>query len=233
MRLVTASMNFSPAILLLIALFVVALPVAAWAQLARATVEKPDFKVLHEGDDYEIRQYPPCIVAQVTIEGDPSEAMNDGFSPLADFIFGANEPEEKIAMTTPVTMEPEEKKGEKIAMTTPVTQEPADSEANAHVVSFIMPSEYTLDELPKPTNDRVVLKEVPARTLAVHRFSWTGAHHHMRDHEKELRAQLAEDGIEVTGDPIYARYDPPWTLPIFRRNEVMLPVAWDDAPETE
>lgn len=209
-------------------LLLAAMPAAA--QLARATVEKPEFEVLQEGDEYEIRRYPAYIVARVAIAGDPAEAMNDGFRPLADFIFGGNEPKQKIAMTTPVTMEAPSG-GEEIAMTTPVTQEAAEEETDLHFISFIMPAEYTLETLPTPTNDAVTLKEIPERTVAVHRFGWTGAHHHMVKREKELRAKLAADGLETTGAAIYARYDPPWTMPIFRRNEVMIPVNY--APEEE
>lgn len=226
----TSKMLGVPGILLSFLVLAVLIPPAAYSQLARAAVEKPDFKVLRKGNDYEIRRYPACIVARVTVKEDPSEAMSDGFGPLAGFIFGANQPNAKIAMTSPVTMEG---KGEKIAMTSPVTMNAEEGGGEEWIVSFIMPSAYTLETLPQPTNDRVVLKELPARTLAVHRFGWTGAHHHMVAHEKTLREKLAEDGIEVTGDAVYARYDPPWTVPLFRRNEVMLPVAFEGGEATE
>ncbi len=199
----------------------------AYAQLARAMVEKPDFEVLKKGDGYEIRSYPACIVAQVEIEGEAAGAMSRGFRPLADFIFGENVSAAKIEMTSPVTQEA--KTSEKIAMTSPVTQRAGD---DAHVVAFIMPGEYTLDTLPKPKSDRIQIREIPARTVAVIRFSLTGKHAQMLEKENKLREALERDGVEVTGPPTYARYDPPWTVPVLRRNEVMLPVRWDGGGES-
>lgn len=199
------------------------LSAGAAAQLARAMVEQPDYEVLKKGDGYEIRKYPACIVAQVEIEGGAAEAMSRGFQPLADFIFGENVAASKIEMTAPVTQQ--RKSSEKIAMTAPVTQQPG---KDTHTVAFIMPSEHSLDTLPKPKSDRVRLREWPARTVAVVRFSWTGSHKQMLKREAQLREALKAGGIEVTGPPTYARYDPPWTLPLFRRNEVMLPVRWEE-----
>jgi len=194
----------------------------AQGQLARAMVEKPKYEVLEERDGYEIRRFPAHIIARVAISGDAADAMNRGFSPLADYIFGENVPEKKVPMTSPVVQEPV---SEKIAMTSPVVQEPGGPESTQYV-SFIMPSEYTLETLPKPKSDKVELKEVPERVVAVRRFSWTGNHQQMLTHEKALREALARDGIEVSGPVLYARYDPPWTIPLFRRNEVMLPITY-------
>jgi hypothetical protein len=193
-------------------------------QSCRLMVEKPDFHVMEKGKGYTLRQYPACVAAQVIVPEGTDEPMNRGFRPLADYIFGKNTADSKIAMTSPVTSE--QPQGEKIAMTSPVTQE---SGAEGHVVSFIMPSEYTLEDLPRPLNDAVQLKAIPARTLAVRRFGWTGGAEAMRRKEQNLRGALERDGITVTGPAIYARYDPPWTLPPFRRNEVMLPVELEDA----
>ncbi|MFP4500814.1 MAG: SOUL family heme-binding protein [Candidatus Hydrogenedentota bacterium] len=193
-------------------------------QSCRLMVEKPDFRVVEKSTGYAIREYPACVVAQVTVPKDTDEPMSRGFGPLANYIFGKNVAETKIAMTSPVTSE--QPQGEKIAMTSPVTQE---SGAEGHVVSFIMPSEYTLEDLPQPLNDAVRLEAIPARTLAVRRFGWTGNAQAMQQKEQDLRDALERDGITVTGPAIYARYDPPWTLPPFRRNEVMLPVELEDA----
>lgn len=213
--------------IVLLAAFLVAIPAIAWTQLARAMVEKPRYEVLAECKGYEIRRYPACIVAQVEIQAEEGEAMNRGFRPLADYIFGSNRSQAKIAMTSPVI---EESGGsEKIAMTSPVIEEPA---AGVQRVSFIMPSEYTLEKLPTPVNEKVRLIAVPERVVAVVQFSWRGRDEHMRAREQDLRDALARDGVEVTGTPTYARYDPPWTLPLFRRNEVMLPVAYSEASDS-
>ncbi len=205
-------------------------------QTARVQVEAAKYEVAAEKDGYELREYAPSVIAKVLIRTDERFAMNEGFGPLAGYIFGRNvkkaaegaEPEsEKIAMTTPVTMEanvppaPAET-SEKIAMTTPVTMEA--NAADGNWVAFTMPSKYTLDTLPKPKDENVVLEARPGYTAAAIRFTGGGGMARMREHEELLRACLKRDGMEVAGNPIYARYDPPWTVPIFRRNEVILPV---------
>lgn len=213
----------------LLALALVALPLAGSTQIARALVEKPDYEVLERAKGYYVRRYPACIVARVEVEAPAGDAMNKGFKPLADFIFGENVDASKIAMTSPVVQE--KAPSTKIAMTSPVVQEPAEGGAmGTHWVSFIMPSEYTLESLPKPKSDRVQIEAIPERIVAVRRFGWTGKHKHMVKQEGKLREALARDGVEVAGPPTYARYDPPWTLALFRRNEVMLPVLWE-APQ--
>lgn len=195
----------------------------AYAQMARAMVEKPDYDVLEKADGYEIRRYPEMLVAQVRMEMAPDDAMNSGFDPLAGFIFGDNVDESKIEMTSPVTQEADT--STKIAMTSPVTQE---ADADAQLVRFIMPSEYTMETLPKPTNEKVEILTIPARTVAVIKFSGFGRHEKMLEKQAKLEEALARDEVEVAGDPTYARYDPPWTVPFMRRNEVMIPVAWPD-----
>lgn len=223
--------------LLLIALFI-SVPALAGAQLARATVEKPMFELIENREGYQVRHYAACVVAQVSVPLDTEDAMSKGFRPLADYIFGNNTAKSKLAMTSPVTQEvaKEEKaaKSEKIAMTSPVVQEVGAPEAQGpamHTVQFIMPSEYTLETLPTPNNPAVTLANREARTYAVVKFSGRGNDEQMREKEKELRELLARDSATVTGTPLYARYDPPWTLPLLRRNEVMLPIVMPEKPK--
>jgi len=208
------------------------LALPAHPQLARATVEKPEYDVLKKSDDYEIRQYPECIVAQVKIPATQDEPMSAGFRPLADYIFGNNVSTKKIAMTSPVTQEVAP--SEKIAMTSPVVQETASAATDSeyHLVQFIMPAEYTLDTLPTPKNPEVTLALKEARTYAVLRFSGRGNDEQMRTREKELREFLLRDGVAALGTVQYARYDPPWTLPPMRRNEVMIPVVFTSPDST-
>ena len=207
---------------------------ASTAKLEREKVEQPEYTVLATKDGYEIRRYDACVVAQIKLDGPAESAMNRGFRPLAGYIFGGNTKRSEIAMTSPVIQQSAQ--SQKIAMTSPVIQQPsADAEGSGseeHLVSFIMPREYTLDTLPVPDNDQVRLREMPGHTVAVIRFSGWGDTDAMQKKEDELTAALARDGVEVSGSPTYARYDPPWTLPNRRRNEVMLPVALDvdDAP---
>jgi hypothetical protein len=198
--------------------------------LEREKVEKPRYEVIAEKNAYEIRRYEPYIVAQVVISGNEGDAMGRGFRPLADYIFGNNTKKSEIAMTSPVIAK--EAQNEKIAMTSPVVQEENDS--GETMVAFIMPSEYTMETLPEPNNDNVKLAAVPAQTFAAIRFSGMGGQDAMNEHEAMLRKALESDEVEITGKPIYARYDPPWTLPNLRRNEVMIPVAWsaEDRPSS-
>ena len=208
-------------------LVAVALPLTASSQMARAFVEKPKFEHLERKHGYELRKYPPAIAAQVTMPANTPDAMNKAFRVLADYIFGNNESQAKVAMTSPVIQEP--KTSEKVAMTSPVLQEPAAANGGLDVeqkVQFIMPSSYTLETLPKPKDARVSLVERPARVYAVVRFTGVGKDEKMVEKEKELRESLQRDGIEVDGAAVFARYDPPWTFPLFRRNEVLIPVRY-------
>ncbi len=218
--------------------FVMALAAAGFkTQTARAEVEQAAYAVTAKKDGYELREYKPAILAKVLMDGPANEAMNRGFGPLAGYIFGDNTTkapeggEENIAMTTPVTMEANtppppppatEPGNEKIEMTTPVTMEA--NAAAGNWVAFTMPSKYTLETLPTPKNSNVILEARPAYKAAAITFSGGGGMELMHEHEELLRACLKRDGVEVVGNPTYARYDPPWTLPLLRRNEVILPV---------
>lgn len=205
-------------------LLLILVPVTASSQMARAMVEKPKFERLERKKGYELRKYPAAVAAQVTIPANTPEAMNQGFRTLADYIFGNNETKTKVAMTSPVIQEA--KSSEKIAMTSPVLQEPAGAaglSAEQHV-QFIMPSSYTLESLPKPKNDKVSLVARPERVYAVIRFTGWGKDAKMLEKEQKLLEYLRRDGIETDGASVFARYDPPWTFPLFRRNEVLIPV---------
>jgi hypothetical protein len=147
-------------------------------------------------------------------------ASSAGFRLIADYIFGNNTSttggSEKISMTAPVTMEP---KSEKISMTAPVSMEKTDGQWRVH---FVMPSQYTLDTLPAPNNLAVTLREVPASNYAVIRFSGLAGENKTAKKTSELIVWLDSRGITPIGKPELARYNPPWTLPFLRRNEVMV-----------
>lgn len=128
--------------------------------------EEPKYILLQKSDSFELREYAPQILAEVTVEGDLDAASNQGFRLIAGYIFGQNQVSEKIAMTVPVAVEPnDQQKSAKIAMTAPVGIEPVKSDqssGNRWTVSFVMPSEYTLETLPKPLNAKVKIRELPA-----------------------------------------------------------------------
>lgn len=194
--------------------------------LERDQVEQPRYSVVAERPGFEVRTYAPQVAARVLVLGRARTAMSSGFRPLADYIFGGNTRHDAIAMTSPVVQTPAKDASMKIAMTAPVTQTEATDGEPGHWVMFLMPSEHSLETLPTPDNDRVELIEIPAHTVAALRFSGMGDQASMERKLDELRALVEAEGLTVTGKPTFARYDPPWTLPAQRQNEVMLPVAW-------
>ncbi len=189
---------------------------------AMSDIEIPNYEVLETDGKMELRRYPPMIIAEVTVEGARDVAVGDGFRLLADYIFGNNKMAGEIAMTAPVQQE----KGAKIAMTLPVEQQAAGESWVDGVwkVSFIMPSEYKMDTLPNPNDNRVTLTEVPAKQFIAMRFSGTSSNENIKTHEEKLLAYIKENNLSITGQAKYAFYNPPWTLPFMRRNEVMFEV---------
>jgi hypothetical protein len=183
-------------------------------------IEEPGFDLLEKTEPYELRAYKPRIVAETIIPGSLKNASSAGFKRIADYIFGNNASRsgesQKISMTAPVSMVP---KSEKISMTTPVNMEQSEGQWR---MQFFMPSQYTMDNLPKPNNPAVTLRTLPASTFAVLRFSGLAGEEKTADKTADLMAWLKDRGIKPTGEPVLARYNPPWTLPFLRRNEVMV-----------
>jgi len=146
-------------------------------------------------------------------------ASGQGFRLIAAYIFGQNRVNEKIAMTAPVTVEERPSQSEKIAMTAPVGIE---SNAGKWTVSFVMPAQYTMESIPKPTNSQVQLRQIPAVKKAV--ISFSGFYNEQKVAEKtlELEQWIKTHNLHPVGVPNFARYNPPWTLPFMRRNEIMI-----------
>lgn len=180
-------------------------------------IEKPSYEVLEDKGFYEIRRYDPYIIAYTEVESSLEKASSDGFMTVANYIFGDNTSKSKIAMTSPVVQE----KSEKIAMTSPVIQE---GESGNFKVQFVMPSKYSMEDLPEPNNDKVKLQEVAAKKVAVHRFSWLNSKKKLNKKQKRLLDAVREDGLEVAGEPTFAFYNPPITPPFMRRNEVWVEI---------
>jgi len=185
---------------------------------------EPAWQSVRKDGNIEIRQYDPMIVAEVTIRGERYAAINDGFRILAGFIFGDNTVQKNIAMTAPVTQEAENSQSEKIPMTAPVTQEAADKN-NEWIVRFVMPGNYTLATLPKPNDARIRILEIPSYKTAIIRFSGFNTDKNLEKHEKDLIAWLQGNKIKFQGQPTYAFYNPPWTPPFMKRNEVMIKIS--------
>ncbi len=186
--------------------------------------ESPDYRVTSTIGSVEIREYEPYLVAETTVDGDLENAGNQGFRILATYIFGGNQGSKKIAMTAPVSQEKSE--GTKIAMTTPVTQE---GKGGQYTIRFMMPSDFTRDELPVPNDDRVVIREIPARTFAAVRYSGRWTERNYQTHLDELYSTLRAEGLEPEGEPVWARYDPPFKPWFMRRNEILTAFRSADA----
>jgi hypothetical protein len=180
-------------------------------------VEKPDYKVIQSEQNIEIRQYEPMIIAEVEVDGKREDAIGDGFRLLADYIFGDNTVQQVISMTAPV----QQKENQKIAMTAPVQQQ---STGKSWRMSFVMPSKYSMDSLPVPNNNHVRLKEILTKKFVVIEFSGTNSNENVTEHENQLINYIEANQIKINGSPKYAFYNPPWSLPFLRRNEVMIEI---------
>jgi hypothetical protein len=199
---------------MLIALFIL-----LFAGMAMA-IEEAKYTVIEKSNEFELRAYSPRILAETLVSGTLDKASTAGFKLIAGYIFGNNiSPKgtnEKISMTAPVTIEP---KSEKISMTAPVGAKKTGDQWRIH---FVMPSKYTLLTIPKPKNAAVILREVAASNYAVIRFTGFAGEDKAANKTADLLTWLSSKGITPIGKPEIARYNPPWTLPFLRRNEIMI-----------
>jgi effector-binding domain-containing protein len=178
--------------------------------------ESPTYRVVDTLGAVEIREYEPYLVAETTVEGGLEGAGNCGFRILAKYIFGDNQGKRRITMTTPVSQEIAD--GTKISMTAPVTQEKA---GDRYTIQFMMPSQYSREELPEPNDRRIAIREVPARRFAAVRYSGTWSKRNYEMHLERLLDTLSAEGYEPLGEPIWARYNPPFMPWFLRRNEIL------------
>jgi hypothetical protein len=193
----------------------------------RDGTEEPRYDVVGLVNGAEVRRYAPRLAAEVTVGGDEVAARGNGFRPLASYIFGANEPAGKIAMTAPVSQAPTTGTAEKIAMTVPVVQarEGARQEADSWTIRFFMPAEYTAETLPRPRDGSVRIVTVPEETFAVLRFRGSTGPDAVAAQKTRLLAALATGPWAPVSEPEAWFYDPPWTIPNLRRNEVVVRVT--------
>ena len=191
----------------------------------RVGAEEPKYTRRQLTDTVEIRRYGPRIAAETTVQDNENRARNEGFRRLAGYIFGGNRRDQQIAMTAPVA---QARGGQQIAMTAPVVQ--ASAAEDGWVIRFFMPSKWTMETLPTPKDDRVQLVTVPPETVAVLRFSGDRGPKAVAARTDELLKVLQDNGIETTGEAQAWFYDPPWTLPMTRRNEIAVAVDPESAP---
>ena len=168
-------------------------------------IEEPVYQVekAWEAEQIEIRAYAPKVMAVTGMDED----SDSGFRVLAGYIFGGNAQEQKIAMTAPVQQ----------------------SMAGEKEMAFMMPAEYALEDLPEPEDQRVSFREAPAYTAAVIQFSGWASAEKADENWQQLRRFLIKEGIEIVGEPTLNQYNPPWTLPFLRRNEIIVPVRSEAA----
>lgn len=190
-------------------------------------IEIPEYRVIEQEGAYELREYSPYLIAETEVESGFMNAGNVAFGRLFRYISGANTSQTEIAMTAPVE-QASDARGQKIAMTAPVEQA---NVGGVYRVGFIVPRKFTLGTVPKPTDSRISIREVPARTVAVWRYSGRWTEENFREHERDLRALLARKGLRATaGDSaIIARYDAPFMPWFMRRNEVLIPLSVTEA----
>ena len=179
-------------------------------------IEEPDFQVIRKFDNIELRQYAPYVVAEVVLNATAAEAGSQAFPILAGYIFGKNKGEKKLAMTAPVT---QTAAPVRLDMTAPVTQAAV---AGGTLVQFVLPKGVTLATAPEPIDPRVQLRLVPAGNWAVIKYSGTWSQANYQEHLDQLKAALETARVTTQGEPVLARYNPPFTPWFMRRNEIWL-----------
>jgi hypothetical protein len=181
-------------------------------------IEKLAYETIERDGRFELRRIEPHVVAETFVEGDFGSVGSAGFRRLVAYIGGANLAQAEISMTAPVV---QERDSQKISMTAPVGQEKV---GDRYRITFVMPSEYTLESLPVPTDTRIQLRAEAARTVAAIRYTGFWSRSRYDEHETRLREWIRLRGLATVGEPVWARYDPPFMPWFLRRNEVLIQV---------
>ena len=181
-------------------------------------IEEASYTVVKQDGRFEICDYASHILAEIVVDGDLEQAGNKAFNPLFRYISGDNRAHNKVAMTAPVSQEPMK---EKIQMTAPVGQQRVQDK---WVVSFMMPASYSLETLPEPVDPKIKLRQVPAHRMATVRYSGFWSEKAYLSNKKALEAWMHDGGLVSSGEPVWARYNSPFTLWFLRRNEILIPV---------
>jgi hypothetical protein len=197
--------------------FLFLLPVTAMA------IEEPEFEVIEQHDDYEIRRYDPYLVAEVTVGGAFKDSGSTAFRILADYIFGGNTSGTKMEMTAPVESQALES-GTRMEMTAPVLSTQDNEKDDRYRYAFVIERRYDLESVPKPLDERVELRVVDPTTVAVLRYSGTWSQSNWEKNRDKLMLALQRDGLVTVGEPYLARYDAPFMPWFMRRNEVIIEI---------
>lgn len=182
------------------------------------TAKEPNYQVLNDYGSIQIRHYPALTVAQTEVNADYKNSSSVGFQSLAAYIFGNNRKGQKMAMTAPVIQQQE---AVSLPMTSPVIQQKSGS---VWLMTFVLPQEYSASNAPVPLDSAVLIKEVPEKKVAVIQYSGGLSEQGIEEKSKELESWLSKEGYHVLSPARSAAYDPPWTLPFLRRNEVHIDI---------
>ena len=182
------------------------------------SIEEISYTLLKKNGKFELRDYASHILAETVVDGNFEEAGKKAFNRLFRYISGDNRSRRKKSKTAPAS---QEEKGEKISMTAPVEQRPTQGR---WAVSFMMPAFYTLETLPEPEDPLITLRQVPGRQMAAVRYSGFWSERSYQRNKRDLESWIDDQGFIIVGDPVWARYNSPFTLWFLRRNEILIPV---------
>jgi DNA gyrase inhibitor GyrI len=182
------------------------------------SASEPKYQILVDSDKIEIRQYPPMVVAQTAVNTDYKDSSSQGFNRLAGYIFGNNKNEQKMSMTAPVFQEQE---FAIMDMMVPVMQQKTQK---VWLMAFVLPQNYTVSSAPTPLDSAVLIKEIPSKKVAVIKYSGSLSEQGIEEKSEELKHWLFKKGYKPISTSRSAAYDPPWTLPFLRRNEVHIDI---------
>ena len=192
-------------------------------------MEEAPYQLVQKDGQYEIRDYAPLIVAETRVDASVEKAGSKAFSTLFAYISGENEGSEKIAMTAPVTSETQNggsddsgESGDTIAMTAPVTFQ---QNGDVWRYRFVLPQQYSLKTAPQPSNPDVKLIEIEPKRVAAIQYNWLATDKARSRNTQALNDWIQSQGLDALSEPRFAGYNPPWTLPPFRRNEVLVDIA--------
>ena len=193
--------------IVLIVLTVVFIAFQSFMSISNSNIEKQQYRVVKAERGFELRYYPPATFATVKSSAKSyRELSGSGFRKIAGYIFGDNESSTKIAMTSPVHMDINEKESS---------------------MSFVMPSNYDVKSLPKPNDARVEIHQTPGEYAAAIEFGGFANDASIRKHAEELKQLLDEKGIKTIGNFRYLGYNPPYQI-IARKNEIVVAVEWNE-----
>ena len=167
-------------------------------------IETPEYKIISKHEGFEVRRYSDMVIATTKVQADYKNSTSSGFRRIASYIFGGNDKEMKIAMTAPV-----------------IADCPSEG-LKSYNISFVMPKEHSMKDLPKANISEVSIQKESLGEVAVLSFGGWASESRSTGYQKKLSELLTKNKIETKGGFMIAQYNSPWTLPPFRKNEVMV-----------